>query len=78
MTPEAMRDFAQASLDQGYMTMSTPACWKPPPGFPRGELLSQVWFGGVLMNNRSYDPAKVLRWLETSELLTRPSAAAAS
>jgi hypothetical protein len=39
-----------------------------PPGFPRGELLSE----NQQFVNRSYKPEKVLRWLRDNLLLPSP------
>jgi hypothetical protein len=50
------------------VTLSTPRGKKMPPGFPRGELLSE----NQQFVNRSYKPEKVLRWLRDNLLLPSP------
>jgi len=57
---------AKAGLGIG-ITLVLPNLWKRPPGFPRGELLSETERGSVY----SFDPDKIIRWLEKNELINR-------
>lgn len=59
-----IRPIVQEAIDGGYrVTMVTPKGFKPPKGFPRGELLCINADGDSV---KQYDPVKVMRWLDTA------------
>lgn len=68
MSPESLRALAEHCRDAGHMTLTNPEGFSPPPGFPRGELLSQTMYEGKPIENRTYDPEKVIRWLDRNGL----------
>jgi len=78
MTPREMEAACLAAMEQPGMmlgvTLTTPRGQKMPPGFPRGELLSEShqWV------NRSYKPQAVLRWLRENMLIEAVSETAPS
>lgn len=60
MTPAALANDARGAAAAGTnMTLVLPRCFKRPPGFPRGELLSETERGRVY----SFKPERVLRWV---------------
>lgn len=67
MTPEQLFEDANHARAMGTnMTLVTPRPWRNrPQGFPRGELLCEQPGQDV----RSYDPEKVIRWLEKNDLV---------
>ena len=73
MTPEQMaKDAAEAMKAGTNMTLVLQRGWKRPPKFPRGELLCSHSNGRKVY---SYDPKKVLAWLEANGLVSvAPSA----
>lgn len=69
MTPEKLFADAKAAQEQGAqvgMTLVLPAGFKRPPGFPRGELLSETERGNVY----SFKPEKIIDWLKSNNLVT--------
>lgn len=68
MTPKEMEASCLAVMERpgGFrVTFTTAKGQKMPPGFPRGEVLSET----PVSVNRSYKPEKVLRWLRTHMLI---------
>ncbi len=67
MTPKEMEALCLKIMASGYpsVTLSTAKGLKMPPGFPRGDLLSET----MQYTNRSYKPEKVLRWLRDNLLI---------
>jgi hypothetical protein len=66
MTPKQMADAATQAKQHGVnVTLVLPRPFKRPPKFPRGELLCQHEKSNVY----SFDPAKILAWLETNKLI---------
>jgi hypothetical protein len=67
MTPEQMaKDAAEAISAGTRMTLVLPKCFKPPPKFPRGELLCENHDG---RNVYSFDPLRVMAWLVANRLV---------
>ena len=67
MTPQKMATEAASALKAGTrLTLVRQRGVKPPSGFPRGELLCQNHEGS---NAYSYDPARVLAWLNANRLI---------
>ncbi len=61
MTPQQMATEALTAMQAGSrMTLVRTRGTKPPSGFPRGELLCENFDG---RNVYSYDPARVISWL---------------
>ena len=58
-------DAAKCILHGCNLTLTLPIGQQWPPGFPRGELLSVGTNGSA---NRSYDPLKVLAWVQRATL----------
>lgn len=67
MNPEKMyADAIEAKGGLGLgMMLVLPPNWKRPPGFPRGEFLSDNDRGEVY----SFDPDKMIAWLEKNNLV---------
>ena len=68
MTPEQLYKDALEAKEQGAhigMSLVFPRGKKLPPGFPRGELLSETDRGRVY----SFDPDKVIAWLKKHGLV---------
>lgn len=66
MTPADLgRDAREALKEGGRLTLVRRRGSRPPKGFPRGEFLSENADSTVY----SYDPARVLKWLEGNGLL---------
>ncbi len=63
MTPDEMRKTAEADSD--YCVLVTPKGFKPPRGFPRGELLCENTDGNRV---RRYDSKRILAWLDEAEV----------
>lgn len=59
--PELCNACVQALMAGQRITLSLPAGYRWPPGFPRGELLS---VGSDGMSNVSHDPLRVLAWVK--------------
>ena len=77
MTPREMEQACLECLKQPGMlgvTLTTPRGQRMPPGFPRGELLSETHHHV----NRSYKPQAVLRWLRENMLIEAVSETAPS
>lgn len=67
MTPQQMATDALAAMQAGSrMTLVRIRGTKPPPRFPRGELLCENHDG---RNVYSYDPARVIVWLNANRLV---------
>lgn len=68
MTPLQIEQAAREAIrDGGKLTLVVPRPWRPrPPGFPRGELLSEHETNQV----RSFDPARILTWLDKAGYLS--------
>lgn len=67
MSPQQMATEALASMQAGTrMTLVRIRGQKPPPKFPRGELMCENHDG---RNVYSYDPAKVIAWLNEHRLI---------
>ena len=67
MTPAQMEAACLEAMKKpgNGVTLSTRKGQKMPPGFPRGDLLSE----NAQWVNRSYKPQKVLRWLRENLLI---------
>lgn len=77
MTPAQMEAACLEAIEAGHgVTLSTPRGQRMPHGFPRGELLSVNQALGI--NNFSYKPEKVLRWLRENLLIEAVSETAPS
>ena len=77
MTPKEMESACLMAIDAGHrVTLSTPRGQRMPPGFPSGELLSVNQSMGL--NNISYKPEKILRWLRENFLIEAVSDTAPS
>ena len=67
MTSQQMASEALAAMQAGTrMNLVRPRGLKPPPKFPRGELMCENHDG---RNVYSYDPAKVIAWLNANRLV---------
>ena len=67
MTPQQMATEALAAMQAGTrMTLVRVRGTRPPPKFPRGELMCENFDG---RNVYSYDPAKVISWLNAHRLV---------
>jgi len=62
MTLAEMRQRAEADPD--YCVLVTPEGFRPPQGFPRGELLCENTDGQRV---RRYDSSKILAWVSMAE-----------
>jgi len=73
MTPEQLYKDAVEAKAQGAvcgMTLVFGRRSKKPRGFPKGELLSETETGLVF----SFDPDKVIKWLEKNGLVKKEQA----
>ena len=67
MLPEQMADEARKAIETGTnMTLTRRRGSKRLPGFPRGELLCENHNG---RNVYSYNPKRVLAWLQKNGLI---------
>lgn len=67
MTPNELAAAASEALAGcGRLTLIRPRGTKPPPGFPRGELLCENANGN---HAYSYDALRVLAWLKARGLV---------
>ncbi len=63
MKIDKLRELARAAISQGsdWIPLKGPKKWRPPKGFPRGELLCENNDGRVV---RRFDAEKLLKWCD--------------